>query len=188
MQGNPADRRADRSHQGTRPKPEGIPKDTNRKRCLEIEAIRDQARITFAQLRLDPIWVAGTTMYWAEGAKTYPQLSMVNTDARALRLFIAWVRRYIEPEAEFVLALHLHDGNVEADAQIWWRQQLELPNTAFTKTFFKPAGTGHRKNRWLHGVCRVSVKRSSNAFHRTMAWIECLAETFNCADTIGAGR
>ena len=117
-------------------------------------------------------------MYWAEGAKTYPSLNMVNTDARVLRLFIAWVRRFIEPNAEFGLALHLHEGNVDEDARAWWTEALDLPGAMFTKTFIKPAGTGHRKNRWLHGVCRVKMRRSADAYHMTMTWIECLAEAW----------
>jgi hypothetical protein len=70
------------------PSQKGVPKDTNWKRRLEIERIRSDARRSVRQLRHDPLWVAGVTMYWAEGAKTTPRLGMVNTDPRALKLFI----------------------------------------------------------------------------------------------------
>lgn len=160
------------------PSQKGIPKNTNWKRRMEIQEIREDARSSFVRLKDDPFWTAGVTMYWAEGAKTLPTMSMVNTDPRALRLFIAWIRSYIDPHAEFRLALHLHEGNVEAEARAWWAEELELHEAVFTKTFIKPAGTGHRKNRWLHGVCRVTVRRSANAYHRTTTWIDCLAASW----------
>jgi hypothetical protein len=153
----------------------GIPVDTQRKRRAEIEAIRERARASFEELRSDPTWVAGATMYWAEGAKTSPQLGMANTDPKALRLFIRWYRAYFNKDAEFVLSMHLHHGNDEMAARQWWAQALDLPEARFTKTFIKPPGTGHRKNRWLHGVCRVQARRSADAYHATMAWIECLS-------------
>ena len=168
----------------------GIPVDTQRKRRGEIESIRENARASFEDLRNDPTWVAGTTMYWAEGAKTLPRLGMANTDVRALRLFIAWVRSYFDPNAEFVLALHLHEGNDDDAAKQWWAESLGLSGVKFHKTFVKPRGTGHRKNRWLHGVCRVQMRRSADAYNRTMEWIDCLAQEFAKppASTIQPGR
>ena len=120
--------------------------------------------------------MAGTVLYWGEGAKTSPRLSVTNADAAALRLFIRWVRRFHESEAAFVLALHLHEGNDDAAARRWWTEALDLADADFTRTFIKPAGTGHRKNHLRHGVCRVLLRRSADAWHATMAWIGVIAE------------
>lgn len=158
------------------PSQKGVPRDTNWKRRIEIARIRSDARQSFRDLRHDPLWVAGLTMYWAEGAKTTPRLGMVNTDPRALKLFILWVRTYLDVNAAFALALHLHQGNDEQAARNWWCNALGIHDVEFQKTFIKPPGTGHRKNRWPHGVCRVRMRRSADAHHRTMEWIDCLAE------------
>jgi len=173
------------------PSQKGVPKDTNWKRHLEIEGIRTDARQSFLDLFHDPRWVAGVTMYWAEGAKTTPRLGIVNTDPRTLRLFISWVRTYLDPNAEFAMGLHLHDGNDEMAAKTWWADALGIQNAQFHKTFVKPPGTGHRKNRWPRGVCRVQMRRSADAHHRTMAWIDCLAQELDkgATDTIAdSGR
>jgi hypothetical protein len=79
---------------------EGIPRDTNRKRHEEIEQIKSSARSAVPDLVEDPFWVAGTVLYWAEGAKTRNHLALNNTDPRALRLFIAWTRRYVDRNAD----------------------------------------------------------------------------------------
>jgi hypothetical protein len=153
----------------------GVPRDTQRRRRAEVERIRSEAQ-GFAHEHLhDPLFVAGTVLYWGEGAKTSPRLAVANADVRTIRLFLRWVEEFHSPASEFVFALHLHEGNDEQDAKDWWRRAIGLERAEFTKTFIKPAGTGHRKKRLPQGVCRVSMRRSADAWHRTMAWIDALA-------------
>ena len=154
----------------------GVPVDTQRKRRREIAQIREAARTEARSLFDDPRWIAGTVLYWAEGDKATRRLSLVNSDPRALLLFVDWVRHYHDAGAEFVLALHLHDGNDDDAAKAWWRDALSLADVPFHKTFIKPPGTGHRKNHLAHGVCRVMMRRSSNSWHRTMGWIDAVAQ------------
>jgi hypothetical protein len=153
----------------------GFPVDTQRKRRQAIEAMQEQAVDQVPDLIRSPLWLAGTVLYWAEGSKTKRILEIVNTDPRTLELFISWTRAFHEKNACFVLSLHLHEGNDEAAAMYFWRQAVGLPGARFTKTFVKPAGTGHRKNKLAHGVCKVQMSRSTDAWWRTMAWIDCLA-------------
>ncbi|HJR93584.1 MAG TPA: hypothetical protein VJ938_14165, partial [Acidimicrobiia bacterium] len=101
-----------------------IPRDTNRRRRHEIDGIQRRAAEEAADLIHDPFWVAGVVLYWAEGAKTRNHLSMANSDPAALRLFIAWLRRFGGPALEFVIQLHLHEGNDEAAARAHWQRIL----------------------------------------------------------------
>ena len=156
----------------------GIPVDTQRKRHAEIARIKKDARLEAHTRLYDAAWMAGVIMYWAEGSKTRPRLELTNSDERALRLFINWTRSYLMPEAQFVLALHLHEGNDDSGAQAHWASHLGLVDSHFYPTFIKPAGTGHRKNKLSRGVCRVSVRRSTDAFHRTMGWIDTIANLY----------
>ncbi len=150
----------------------GIPVDTQWQRRREIRTLEETARAEAHTLIEDPLWLAGVMLFWAEGGKTKRTLEMANTDPDILRIFIAWVRSHVASESQFVLSLHLHEGNDEAAAKRHWEEVLGLPGTDWTKTFVKPKGTGHRKNRLLWGVCRVRVRRSADAFVRTMAWID----------------
>ena len=154
----------------------GIPADTNRRRRAEIDRIRAAARSQVPHLAKDPSWVAGTVLYWAEGAKTRNHLKLANADPRALRLFVWWIRAYLDPDADFSLQLHLHEGNDEAAAKSYWRVETGLPEANFYKTFIKPKGTGHRKNHLEHGVCTIKVRRCADAWQTTMVWIEGLTE------------
>lgn len=152
----------------------GIPRDTQRKRKIEIERIRQKALRDARYLILDPTWAAGVAMYWGEGFKTQCQLGMANADPHALRFFMNWAAGYHGSSEGFRAKINLHADNDEVAARIWWSKELDLPLTDFTKSFIKPDGTGHRKNHLERGVCLVRVRKSANAFHATLAWIEFL--------------
>jgi hypothetical protein len=124
----------------------GVPVDTQWRRREEIERIRQEAHRFAVEHIDDSFFVAGAVLYWAEGSKTRNDFALSNSDPAALRAFVTWVRRYLWPDAQFVLSMHLHEGNDEPAARAYWRKAIRLGNATFTKTFIKPKGTGHRKN------------------------------------------
>jgi hypothetical protein len=156
----------------------GIPRDTNRKRREEIALIRLIAREQVPELINDTKWVAGVILYWAEGSKTRNFVNLANTDPRALRLFVQWLRTYISPSAQFSLQLHLHEGNDDVAAKRYWRAETGLVDANFHKTFIKAKGTGHRKNHLLQGICTVKLRRAADPWNIIMEWIDCLTERF----------
>ena len=153
----------------------GRRRDTQRKRRREIAQLVASARGAGPMLLRDPYFSAGVALYWAEGSKTQRRLEMVNSDARLLRLFVGWVKEFHDAEARFVASLNIHADNDVAEAHRYWRSELTIDDLRFTKPFVKPDGTGHRRNHLPHGVCRVGVRASTDAFLRTMAWIEVMA-------------
>lgn len=156
----------------------GLPRDTQRKRRAEIEAIRTSARARAQTLKSEPFWTAGVALYWGEGFKTQSQLGMANADPSVLRLFMSWSDRYLAPRTGFTARLNIHADNDEPGARRWWAKELSLELQDFTKSFVKPDGTGHRKNHLAAGVCLLRKRRSADAFHTTMAWVEFLQENF----------
>jgi hypothetical protein len=79
---------------------------------------------------------------------------------------------------KFVLSLHLHEGNDEGSAVAYWRSATGLEDAPFTKTFIKPAGTGHRKNHLEHGICTVRMRNPSDHWNRMMVWMSVVATTW----------
>ena len=51
------------------------------------------------------------------------------------------------------MRLHLWDGSDERKAKKFWSDQLQIPLSNFTKTWFKARG---RKANHPYGICRVS--------------------------------
>ncbi len=156
----------------------GIPRDTQRKRHRMIELIQAQAALEAIHLQDEPLWTMGVAMYWAEGTKSSRRLELSHSEPEALRLFMEWSRRYHRPNATFAGAINLHADNDEQWAKSFWSTQLAIDLSDFTKTFVKPDGTGHRKNHLPYGVARVTMRRSTDAFITTMAWIDFVKEGF----------
>jgi hypothetical protein len=161
-----------------RPPIPGVPRNTQRKRHREIELIRAQAKLEAIHLQDDPLWTMGVALYWAEGTKSSRRLELAHSEPEALRLFMSWARRYLRSDAMFGAAINLHFDNDEPAAKRYWSAELRIEPARFTKTFIKPDGTGHRKNHLATGVCRVTMKRSTNAFITTMAWVDFIRESF----------
>jgi hypothetical protein len=161
-----------------RPPLPGIPRNTQRKRHREIEMIRAQATLEAMHLQDDPFWAMGVALYWAERCKTNRRLEMAHSEPEALRLFMSWIHRFLDPKATFGASLNLHFDNDEIRERRFWSAELGIELDRFTKTFIKPDGTGHRKNHLAHGVCRVSMRKSTNAWITTMAWVGFIKEGF----------
>jgi hypothetical protein len=111
----------------------GVPRATQWRRQRTIDAIRREARAELLQLAKEPLWMAGTVMYWGEGSKTGGRLQLSNADPRALVLFRTWCVRHHDRAATFSAAVNLHDDNDVAAALAWWAEVLDLDPGAFTK-------------------------------------------------------
>lgn len=165
------------------PSQKGIPKDTQWKRRLQIDHLRAEAATEALHLQRDPAWVGGVALYWGEGSKADRRLSISNSDPRLLAMFMKWVETYLDPTPTYSLALNLHADNDELLARRYWSGILGVPLSCFTKTHVKAEGTGHRKNHLRHGVCRVLVRKSTDAWVRTMVWVDVLASSVEALDS-----
>lgn len=154
------------------------PRDTQHQRRAEINSIRKDVQLQVPALDKSMLWLGGTVLYWAEGAKTGNDLRLSNADAAALRLFIDWVREFHQDVPGIRAKINLHIDNDADKAMDHWAAQLGLTRADFTKAYIKPEGTGHRKNHLEWGVCQLRARKSTDAFHRTMAWIDGIAVKF----------
>jgi hypothetical protein len=161
------------------PPPRGAPRNTQRRRHQMVALIEAQATLEAIHLQDDPFWCMGIALYWAEGSKTNRRLEMAHSEPEALRLYMVWARRFLQPDAEFAGAINLHSDNDEPGARMFWSRELGIPLENFTKTFIKPDGTGHRKNHLPHGVCRATMRRSTDAWITTLAWVNFIKEGFS---------
>ena len=121
----------------------------------------------------DSFWVAGTVLYWGEGSKTTRRLELANADPAGSPAIHGLDHDGIStPTPAFAAALNLHANNDEQVALLSWQRDLGLSRDDFTRSYIKPDGTGHRKNHLPHGVCRVRLRRGTDAFLKTMVWVD----------------
>ncbi|MGH2760191.1 MAG: hypothetical protein ACRDKJ_11605 [Actinomycetota bacterium] len=150
-----------------------------RSAIAEAGAIRSHARERVSQLRNDPFWVAGAVAYWAEGDKRSKEVRFSNSDPNMIRLFLAWACRYLGvAQDRFTIILHLHAGQTEAERRSFWSTQTGLPLEQFRKTFIKPEGTGHRKNKLYNGTAQIRIRRGTALNYQVLGWLEGLGTAF----------
>lgn len=154
-----------------------------RQRHLEARdrkrVIREAAREEAASLLHDPFWVAGVVAYWSEGDKRSQELKFSNSDPALVSLFVRWAKVYLDVHTErLTIGMHLHSGQDEPERRVFWSSVTGIPLEQFRKTFIKPEGTGHRKNRLYNGTASVRVRCSGHLSHRVLGWIEAFADQF----------
>jgi hypothetical protein len=144
--------------------------------AARVETIREAARTEALGLAADPFWVAGVSLYWAEGAKRHNDVAFANSDPEMVRIFIQWARLYLDlAQDRFTAKLHLHDGQSEKERKAFWSDVTGIPESDFRKTFIKPEGSGHRKNVLYNGTIQVRITRSTDLLHRLLGWIDAVA-------------
>jgi transposase len=143
----------------------------------ERALIRSAAALEAASLLDDAQWTAGTVAYWAEGSKG-KELCFTNSDPDMIRLFMVWVRRYLDvAHSDITIRLHLHTGQDEIERRRFWSRETGIPDHQFRAGFVKPEGTGHRKNHLYAGTAVIRIARSGALLQRVLGWIDALRST-----------
>ncbi|OGK25285.1 hypothetical protein A3A46_03725 [Candidatus Roizmanbacteria bacterium RIFCSPLOWO2_01_FULL_37_13] len=117
-------------------------------------------------------FIAGIALYFAEGNKVGNSVSFSNSDFRALKFMVDWLRNYCYvPEEKFRCSLYLHDNLNEGSAKRFWISLLKVPNSQFTKSYIvKSNHKRFRKTKHKNGVLRVTVS-DVNLHRKIMGWI-----------------
>lgn len=148
------------------------------KREREIEDIKQFAKQEIRKLPKDAYKIAGTMLYWAEGAKTQ-STAMSNADPRMITFMVGWFRTIFNIHPHQLKAhLHIHYGNDERKIKRYWSALTGIPLINFGKSFIKPRGTGHRTNILPNSVIKIRVRGAGteNLRHRILAWTEKIHE------------
>lgn len=99
--------------------------------------------------------IAAIMLYYGEGAKTGTTIDFANSDPRALKLFLKFLRQVCRVD-ESKLRLYLYcfsDQNVEQLIK-FWSKELRVSRKNFTKPYIR-AVRGQRKRIMSYGVLHV---------------------------------
>ncbi len=118
--------------------------------------------------------IAGAMLYWAEGNKTH-STALANSDPALLIFYISWLKNILKIQpTQLTAQIHLHEGQNDGDEKLFWSKLTGIPLDNFHKTYYKPVGTGHRKNILYHGTVKIRVKGVGSELLRQkiLGWIE----------------
>jgi hypothetical protein len=141
------------------------------KRRQRMAAAFDQARREFPERILDPLFMTGVVLYWAEGSKTAPPFMFINSDPVAIRTMIEWLTCVGVPKEKTVANVYVHRVYADCGFERFWETVTELPPSQFRSPVFKKTPHTTKKNPSYMGCCRLVVG-SSEFFWKVRAWQE----------------
>jgi hypothetical protein len=91
------------------------------------------------------LWLIGTALYWAEGAKEKDyrpssRVSFSNSDPKMIALFIKWIKECIGlKNDDLILSLYIHESHSDRIMEVkkLWSNYLNLPLSFFNNIYFK---------------------------------------------------
>lgn len=154
-------------------------------RIEKTMSILEKARSEINIIKFDKekLWIMGTMLYWAEGAKE--KISSIsqgivfsNSDKYMIKLFIKWLRICLEiPDNKIKFQIYIHENykNEIFRVKNYWSMVTGFPEAKFDKIYFKkhnPATIRENKGNNYFGLLRICVKESSNLNRKITGWIE----------------
>lgn len=143
-----------------------------RKRRLEREKMwLNEAEVVFSQLRNDPMFHIGVSLYWAEGSKRSNQWQFSNSDPEMIEIMLQWLEKFFSyHRTKLAYRIYAHDAYADQNIEKWWRECLELGVAKFGKTTRKPTVLGYSKRPGYKGCFRIEVPKSRHLLCKMRFW------------------
>jgi hypothetical protein len=114
----------------------------------------------------EPLHLAGSMLYWAEGSKARNQLRFTNSDPEMVRFFVSFLRTYFDLEdGDIRITCNLFADHLERQREIehFWLDIASLPASCLCKSTvntYSKYSKKKRQNKLPYGTCRVTVSRT----------------------------
>ncbi|MFC8536945.1 hypothetical protein ACFUJY_23920 [Streptomyces sp. NPDC057249] len=137
------------------------------------------ARESVGQLSDRELFLAGVTLYWAEGAKDKPysrreNLVFINSDPNVIKVYLKWLALLDVTQDRLRLRVSIHETADVAAAEEFWADLTGVPRAEFQRaTLKKHQPKTNRKNTGAayHGCLIVYVTKSAELYRRVEgAW------------------
>lgn len=117
-------------------------------------------------------FIAGIAMYFAEGSKGDGSVSFSNSDPRAIKFMVEWLRKICEiDDTKLRASLYLHDNLNEKEAKKFWSKLTKIPLDQFRKSYIVKNNPHRlRKVKHIYGVLKLTVS-NVNLHRKIMGWV-----------------
>lgn len=145
--------------------------------------IKNKAKLEIGNISYKNLWLIGTMLYWAEGAKDRidrhsQSLIFSNSDPLMIRIFLKWLREILNiPEEDIKFEIYIHNTHKATIDMVkdYWANTTGYSLVKFDKIYFKHNKINtKRKNvgESYKGLLRVKVVKSTNLNRKISGWIE----------------
>jgi hypothetical protein len=166
-----------------------IARNKDQTRLAEVRAleIRNKAAQEALELVKNPLFIAGVSLYWAEGYKKgahgskWKCIDFANSDPDMIIIMMQFFQEFLKVTiADIKIQLIAH-ANINIDQEvIFWSQLTKVPESQFIKTSVAVSSysKGKRaKNCLTHGTVHVRIYDVKH-FFRLIGWIDGLKMSF----------
>lgn len=152
----------------------------HKKRLDITEIIKNKARSDIGKISKRELWLMGTMLYWAEGAKekkwnSGASLKFSNSDPTMIIFFLKWLKEIclISPQ-DIIYELYIHETANWKSAVRYWSKIISIPSPKIRVYFKHNKINTKRKNigKDYHGLIMIRVKRSTNLNRKITGWTE----------------
>jgi hypothetical protein len=146
---------------------------------------RTSAQRDISSLSKKELMIAGIALYWAEGykrpivangkIKTSHSVSLANSDAKLIRLYLRFLREICEVREEKICAeVRIYEHYNEAYLLDFWSKATDVPNERLKAIKYGVSRSSQGKrsfNILPYGTVQIRVNDTS-LYHKIMGWIE----------------
>ncbi|MGC5536334.1 hypothetical protein [Streptomyces sp. SR-10] len=145
----------------------------------ERQETKHVARESVGDLSDRELFIAGVTLYWAEGMKDKPysrreSLLFINSDPNVIKLYLRWLDLLGVARERLHVRVSIHETAEVAEAESFWSELTGVPHSEFMKaTPKKHTPKTNRKNTGeaYRGCLVIYVTKSAELYRRVEgAW------------------
>ncbi len=131
------------------------------------------------KLFLDPLFLLGTSLYWAEGYKQgaygskWKSIDFANSDSDMIKIMIKFFIKFLNvKKSEMKVQIMIHDKNNTENAENFWHKITGIPKENFIKTFSKISisSLNKQKRKLENGTIHIRIN-NVKSFFRLIGWI-----------------
>lgn len=146
--------------------------------------IRKLAKIESKTLLLDPLFLAGVSLYWAEGYKRgaegskWKSIDFANSDPEMIKLIMKFFTKFFKlNKTEIKIQIMLHNPKDSDNSVEYWHKITGVPLSNFIKTCssISKASLQKRNKKLQYGTIHLRVNNVKH-FFRLIGWIDGLKE------------
>lgn len=138
------------------------------------QATKRQAAEAIGELSDRELFIAGVTLYWAEGSKDKPYrrtevLQFINSDPNVIRLFLRWLELLEVTKDRLTVRVSIHESADTAAAELFWAETTGIAISAFKRPTLKkhnPRTVRKNVGEDYHGCLVIYVRQSAELYRR----------------------
>jgi len=138
-----------------------------------------EARREFPALSVNPLFLIGLTLYWAEGGRKTDTFQFSNSDPFIIKTMIKWLRKFCNiSKKEIKPRIFIHKIYAHENCEKFWSKITSIPISQFQKTIYKPTPHTIKRNLSYKGCVQIRLSKGAQLFKKIIGWEKELIKLF----------